>query len=99
MAAHRIVLLIASATEIVTALGFEDQLVGRSHECDYPPSVEQLPACSTSKVTVGASSRAIDRLRARSGRTKPACKLSAGGCSRIQAERVSFVAAWANTPK
>ena len=60
MAAHRIVSLIASATEIVTALGFEDQLVGRSHECDYPPSVEELPACSTSKVNVGASSLAID---------------------------------------
>ncbi len=60
MAAHRIVSLIASATEIVTALGFEDQLVGRSHECDYPPSVERLPACSTSKVNIGASSWAID---------------------------------------
>ena len=60
MAEHRIVSLIASATEIVTALGFKDQLVGRSHECDYPTSVEQLPACSTSKVDIGASSRAID---------------------------------------
>ena len=60
MAEHRIVSLIASATEIVTALGFEEQLVGRSHECDYPPSVERLPACSTSNVDVDASSRAID---------------------------------------
>ena len=57
---HRIVSLIASATEIVCALGFESQLVGRSHECDYPPSVTHLPACSTSKVEVGASSAAID---------------------------------------
>lgn len=60
MAEHRIVSLIASATEIVAALGFESQLVGRSHECDYPPSVERLPACSTSKIDVGASGRAID---------------------------------------
>ncbi len=60
MAAHRIVSLIASATEIVCALGFEDQLVGRSHECDYPSSIERLPACSTSKVDVGAASREID---------------------------------------
>ena len=58
---HRIVSLIASATEIVCALGFESQLVGRSHECDYPPSVAHLPACSTSKVEVGASSAVIDR--------------------------------------
>ena len=60
MAAHRIVSLIASATEIVCALGFEEQLVGRSHECDYPASVEQLPTCSTSKVNVDAASREID---------------------------------------
>ena len=60
MAEPRIVSLIASATEIVAALGFEEQLVGRSHECDYPPSVGRLPACSTSKVDVDASSRAID---------------------------------------
>ncbi len=60
MSTHRIVSLIASATEIVTALGFEDQLVGRSHECDFPPSIEWLPVCSSSKVEVGASSRAID---------------------------------------
>ena len=58
--AHRIVSLIASATEIVCALGFERELVGRSHECDHPAFVSRLPACSSSKVKVGAVSRAID---------------------------------------
>ena len=57
---HRIVSLIASATEIVCALGFEDRLVGRSHECDHPPSVARLPVCSSSKVEVGAAGRTID---------------------------------------
>ena len=57
---HRIVSLIASATEIVCALGFEDQLVGRSHECDHPLSVARLPVCSASKVEVGAAGRTID---------------------------------------
>ena len=57
---HRIVSLIASATEIVCALGFERELVGRSHECDYPAFVSRLPTCSSSKVAVGAASRAID---------------------------------------
>ena len=57
---HRVVSLIASATEIVCALGFEDELVGRSHECDYPPGVERLPACCSSKVKVEASSKEID---------------------------------------
>lgn len=60
MADTRIVSLIASATEIVAALGFEEQLVGRSHECDFPPGVERLPACSSSKVDAGATSRRID---------------------------------------
>ncbi len=65
MADARIVSLIASATEIVTALGFEEQLVGRSHECDFPPGVERLPACSSSQVDAAATSRRIDgRVRA-----------------------------------
>jgi len=60
MTEPRIVSLIASATEIVCALGFEDCMVGRSHECDFPSSVEKLPVCSSSKVDVDGSSRAID---------------------------------------
>ena len=39
----RVVSLIASATEIVDALGQLEHLVGRSHECDYPESVKSLP--------------------------------------------------------
>jgi iron complex transport system substrate-binding protein len=57
----RIVSLIASSTEIVCALGLEAELVGRSHECDFPPSVKRLPACSEPKIDVTASSREIDR--------------------------------------
>jgi len=60
MSEPRVVTLLASATEIVCALGFEDSLVGRSHECDYPPAVEALPACTTSKIDTDAASRAID---------------------------------------
>jgi iron complex transport system substrate-binding protein len=56
----KIVSLIASATEIVCALGCEDQLVGRSHECDYPSSVLRLPVCTEPKFDVTGSSRAID---------------------------------------
>jgi iron complex transport system substrate-binding protein len=56
----RIVSLIASATEIVCALGFEDQLVGRSHECDFPESIKRLPACTEPKFDIHASSAAID---------------------------------------
>jgi iron complex transport system substrate-binding protein len=57
----RIISLIASATEIVCALGFEDQLVGRSHECDYPLSVKSLPQCTSPKFNVEGSSCQIDQ--------------------------------------
>lgn len=57
----RIVSLIASATEIVCALGLEDKLVGRSHECDFPESILSLPVCSDSKVDVKSPSREIDK--------------------------------------
>jgi iron complex transport system substrate-binding protein len=57
----RIVSLIASATEMVYALGCGEQLVGRSHECDYPPAVHGLPVCTASRLAVQASSAAIDR--------------------------------------
>ena len=57
---HRIVSLLPSATEIVCALGFADQLVGRSHECDYPSAVKSLPALTSPKFDPEGSSAAID---------------------------------------
>jgi iron complex transport system substrate-binding protein len=56
----RVVSLIASATEIVHALGCTDWLVGRSHECDYPAEILRLPACSSAKFDVHGDSRQID---------------------------------------
>jgi hypothetical protein len=38
-----VVSLLPSATEIVCLAGAEHLLVGRSHECDYPPSIQHLP--------------------------------------------------------
>lgn len=39
----RICSLIPGATEVIAALGLADQLVGISHECDFPASVRQIP--------------------------------------------------------
>src|SRR5260370_13394822 len=57
----RIVPLLPSATEIVCALGFEAQLVGRSHECDFPPSVMRLPALTEPKFNPEGTSAEIDQ--------------------------------------
>lgn len=58
----RIVSLLPSATEIICALGLEDQLVGVSHECDWPPFVRHLPKVTRSLIPAEATSAEIDRL-------------------------------------
>lgn len=55
----RIVSLIPSATEIVAKLGYGDYLVGRSHECDFPASVQALPICTAPKFDPVGTSRQI----------------------------------------
>jgi iron complex transport system substrate-binding protein len=57
----RIVSLIASATEMVHALGLGDFQVGRSHECDYPPQVLPLPVCTEPVFDIHGDSRQIDQ--------------------------------------
>jgi len=57
----RIVSLIASATEMVHALGLGDFQVGRSHECDYPARVLELPVCTAPVFDIQGDSREIDR--------------------------------------
>ena len=46
----RIISLIPGATEIVSALGLINSLVGVSHECDYPNEVIKLPKLTKSNV-------------------------------------------------
>jgi len=60
----KIVSLIASSTEIVCALGLGEQLVGRSHECDFPPAVRELPVCTAPKFADGTSYQIDQRIKA-----------------------------------
>lgn len=57
----RIVSLLPSATEIAVALGFAENLVGRSHECDFPSDVLRLPQLTASKLQKGLRSAEIDK--------------------------------------
>ena len=56
----RVLSLIASSTEIVYTLGCGDKLVGRSHECDFPLDVLDLPYCTEPKFNINGSSVEID---------------------------------------
>jgi len=68
----RIVSLLASATEMVAALGYQDHLVGRSHECDYPSEVLALPVVSTVQIDIHVTSAEIDaQVRQRIHQPKP----------------------------
>ena len=58
----RIVSLLPSATELVCGLDLRYQLVGVSHECDYPVSVVGLPVLTSSRIPEGLDSGKIDDL-------------------------------------
>ncbi|WPU99475.1 cobalamin-binding protein [Mucilaginibacter sp. cycad4] len=60
MPTEKIVSLLPAATEIICALGLEENLVGRSHECDFPASVKHLPICTEANFPDGLSSADID---------------------------------------
>jgi len=57
----RIVSTIASATEIVCAMGLGQYLVGISHECDYPQEIKGLPVVTRPRINIHASSLEIDK--------------------------------------
>jgi iron complex transport system substrate-binding protein len=61
MTSPRIVSLLPSATEIACALGFQDAIVGRSHECDWPQGIEALPPVTDTKLEKGLVSIEIER--------------------------------------
>ena len=69
--APRIISLLPSATEMICALGLADQLVGVTHECDFPPEVRDRPTVVRNALPIETmSEREIDEAvtdRLRSG--------------------------------
>jgi len=63
----RIVSLLPAATDIVAALGRSADLVGRTHECDWPPEVADVPVVTSSEVATDWSSREITAAAAHRG--------------------------------
>lgn len=57
----RIVSLLPSATEHVAAAGGLDQLVGVSHECDFPLGIDHLPRLTKCRASFSRDSLTIDR--------------------------------------
>ncbi|MEH2303341.1 MAG: cobalamin-binding protein [Nostoc sp.] len=55
----RIVSLIPGGTEILATLGLVNAIVGRSHECDYPPEIHNRPICTQARLNSNASSSQI----------------------------------------
>ena len=62
MAPMRIVSLLPSATEILFALGLDQQIVGVSHECDFPPAARTKTVVIHSRIPKDAAPAEIDRL-------------------------------------
>src|SRR5579862_4675397 len=58
----RIVSLLPSATEIAYALGLGDDVVGVTHECDWPPQARSKRQVSRSTIPVDATAAQIDHL-------------------------------------
>ncbi|WP_439660274.1 cobalamin-binding protein [Lentzea sp. HUAS TT2] len=57
----RIVSLLPAATDVVAELGLADHLVGRTHECDWPPGIEGVPVVTSTGIDQDAlSSREIN---------------------------------------
>jgi iron complex transport system substrate-binding protein len=68
LASLRLVSLLPSATEIIDCLGLTEQIVGISHECDYPPEIKNRPICTSARLSIhqpsGEIHQAVDKLLA-----------------------------------
>jgi len=74
---NRVVSLLGAATEVIYRIGLGQKLVGRSHECDYPPACLKLPCISRPRMDPDSmSSLEIDEaVRNFSARDQPVYKL------------------------
>jgi iron complex transport system substrate-binding protein len=85
----RVITLLPAATEIVVALGGAAHLVGISHECDYPPSIQRLPRVTATPVDIQASGAEIDAEVRRLGAAgRPVIAIDSGLLQRLAPDLV-----------
>jgi iron complex transport system substrate-binding protein len=85
----RVVTLLPSATEIVAALGGAGHLVGISHECDYPGSVQRLPRVTTTPIDPSSPGAAIDaEVRRLSKAGRPVIAVDAGQIQELRPDLI-----------
>ncbi len=86
----RVVSLLPSATELLCAVGGRELLVGRSHECDFPPSIRGLPALTRQRTGgAGESAAEIDRqVNEALGRGEPLYELDGALLERLEPDVV-----------
>lgn len=63
---HRIISLLPSTTEIIYALGAGEQIIGVTHECDFPPGASEKTHCTGNLLPPGLTSKEIDDAVSRS---------------------------------
>jgi iron complex transport system substrate-binding protein len=85
----RVVSLLPAGTEIVAALGGAGHLVGISHECDYPRSVQGLPRVTSTPIDPRSSGAAIDaEVRRLRDAGRPVIALDAGQIRKLRPDLI-----------
>jgi iron complex transport system substrate-binding protein len=85
----RIASLVPSATELLFALGLGERVVAVTHECDYPPGVEQLPHLTRSVIPAGLPAAQIDAaVRERTGRGEALYELDEATLRRLDVDLI-----------
>eukprot|EP00550_Attheya_septentrionalis_P002487 CAMPEP_0198284808 /NCGR_PEP_ID=MMETSP1449-20131203/4223_1 /TAXON_ID=420275 /ORGANISM="Attheya septentrionalis, Strain CCMP2084" /LENGTH=492 /DNA_ID=CAMNT_0043982023 /DNA_START=197 /DNA_END=1675 /DNA_ORIENTATION=- len=86
---QRVVSLLGASTETIYRLGLGSKLVGRSHECDFPPACLSLPCISRPRLDVDASSLEIDEaVRSHSAAGEPVYKLDDAVISQLKPDLI-----------